>query len=292
MTTPAQSEKTATPLRIRPLIGDEDLYALRSDVDVLALDLGEKSRYIGGFAVSRLCKERVFRLRYEVFNLELGEGLESAAVSGLDRDEYDDQMTHLVVVERATNAVVGTYRVQTAAHARKHLGLYSEQEFDLSGLGDFLEEAVECGRACIARNHRSVSTLFVLWKGLLAFTKIHNHRWLFGCCSLTSHDPDDGWRAMKTIRERDVLHPELRLTARAPYSCGAPEREFDEDLGDPVRLPKLFNMYIRAGAKVISEPAIDRDFGTVDFLIIMNTTKVAGLESLSVSDRLRGGEAS
>jgi putative hemolysin len=36
------------------------------------------------------------------------------------------------------------------------------------------------------------------------------------------------------------------------------------------RLPKLFSAYVRLGAKVISEPAIDREFGTVDFLILQD----------------------
>ena len=39
------------------------------------------------------------------------------------------------------------------------------------------------------------------------------------------------------------------------------------------KLPKLFRTYIRLGTKVISEPAIDLEFGTVDFLVLQDGKK-------------------
>ena len=53
------------------------------------------------------------RLRYQVSNLELKEGLESAFVSGYDTDEFDSVCDHLIVEHVATKCVVGTYRLQT-----------------------------------------------------------------------------------------------------------------------------------------------------------------------------------
>jgi putative hemolysin len=109
----------------------------------------------------------------------------------------------------------------------------------------------------------------------------HRSRYLFGCCSLTTTDPDDGWRAMKTIRPGAMLHDEIMLPARSGYSCGSPEREHDPGLGGALPLPKLFQTYMKLGAKVISEPAIDREFGTVDCLILMDSSVVT-LSSLDV----------
>src|SRR5258708_17010865 len=57
------------------------------------------------------------RLRYEVFNLELHEGLPGAFETGIDADEFDEVCDHLIVCERATGTVVGTYRMQTGANA-------------------------------------------------------------------------------------------------------------------------------------------------------------------------------
>jgi len=42
------------------------------------------------------------RLRYLVFNCELGEGLDSSAYTGLDRDRYDFICDHLMVQDAAT----------------------------------------------------------------------------------------------------------------------------------------------------------------------------------------------
>src|SRR5262249_5753737 len=53
------------------------------------------------------------RLRYEVFNAELGEGLDSSHALGLDHDRFDVICDHLLVREAASGAVVGTYRMQT-----------------------------------------------------------------------------------------------------------------------------------------------------------------------------------
>jgi putative hemolysin len=45
---------------------------------------------------------RAQRLRFEVFNLELGEGLVESHLSGLDVDPFDDVCDHLIVEDEAT----------------------------------------------------------------------------------------------------------------------------------------------------------------------------------------------
>jgi len=45
-------------------------------------------------------------------------------------------------------------------------------------------------------------------------------------------------------------------------------------LGPAIKLPKLFRTYMTMGAHVISGPAIDRDFGTVDFIVFLDATIV------------------
>ena len=57
-------------------------------------------------------------LRFEVFNLELNEGLASSYETGLDADEFDPVCDHLLVEDNRTGEVVGTYRMQTGDCAR------------------------------------------------------------------------------------------------------------------------------------------------------------------------------
>ena len=53
---------------------------------------------------------RAQRLRYQVFAEELGAVLD--ATQGIDRDVFDAFCEHLIVRERATGVVVGTYRLR------------------------------------------------------------------------------------------------------------------------------------------------------------------------------------
>lgn len=268
-----EQSKLSPELRYRPLLDGDDLTLKLDDVDVLAISNDDK-RYWAGFAVSKRCMEQVLRLRYEVFNIELGEGLATSMRTGMDRDEYDDHMAHLVVVDLTANAVVGTYRLQTGAEAMARTGFYSSQMFDLDPILPILPRAVELGRACIHHDHRSLATLMALWKGIQTFVEHTRQRYLFGCCSIKSQDPDDGWRAMKAVRKRNALNPDYRLVSRETYSCGDPKREFDDDLGGALKIPKLFRAYLSLGVRVISEPAIDREFGTVIFLILLDGAEV------------------
>ena len=61
-------------------------------------------------------------MRFEVFNLELKEGLASAYQTGRDADAWDAVCTHLMVEHDATQQLVGTYRMQTGWTAKDALG--------------------------------------------------------------------------------------------------------------------------------------------------------------------------
>jgi putative hemolysin len=255
-------------LRSRPLTSYAEMTELWNQYDVLVCPRQFGKRFVTGFACSDLCVENALRLRYEVFCRELGHGIGHVNGSGLDRDELDAQMSHLVLVERESGRVVGTYRVQTVKRALANKGIYSAQEYVMDGLADYLDIASECGRACIAQDYRKATSLLALWAGLNTFLNLSGTRWLFGCSSLHSTDPDDGWRAMRALRAAGFLHPEILLPATPAYSCGAQEREFDAGLTGETTLPRLFKAYMQLGARVISMPALDREFGTIDFLVM------------------------
>jgi putative hemolysin len=212
-------------------------------------------------------------LRYRVFNLELGEGLASSHEDELDSDEYDDQCDHLLVIERESEKVIGTYRMQTYEIARKHHGFYTENEFNIYTLPDkILDKSVELGRACIAKAHRNGRVLFLLWKGIAEYMKLTSTRYLFGCCSLTSTNPKDGWVVMDYLRHEGHMHEEYYLDTTPEFNC--PESERDDDAWENVKLPKLFRLYIDLGAETLSKPALDSNFKTIDFLIIVDTKKL------------------
>ncbi|HEX2260321.1 MAG TPA: GNAT family N-acetyltransferase, partial [Candidatus Binatia bacterium] len=67
------------------------------------------------------------RLRFQVFNLEMKKGLQASYRHGLDADEFDPFCDHLIVRDRKSKAVVGTYRLLLGYKARKNIGFYSER---------------------------------------------------------------------------------------------------------------------------------------------------------------------
>jgi putative hemolysin len=259
------------PMAVRPLATGESLDAAWGTADIVLPPVAEPGQYLFGFAASPRAVEAAQRLRFQVFNLELNEGLAASYVTGLDSDEFDPQMTHLLLMDSASRSIIGTYRLQTGRQAVAGRGFYSAGEYDLTPLVPHTGGLVECGRACIAADHRNHAALLTLWQGIAVYTRLSNARWLFGCCSVTSICADDGWRTLMALRQINAPHPELWLKPVAECDCGDPAREHDPELGPPLKIPKLFRTYLRLGARVISAPAIDRAFGTVDFLILMDT---------------------
>lgn len=73
------------------------------------------------------------KLRFEVFNEELNEGLDEAWITGIDEDRFDAVCDHLIVEDSNTDRVVGTYRLLPGLIAQASgLGYYSAQEFDFT----------------------------------------------------------------------------------------------------------------------------------------------------------------
>jgi putative hemolysin len=205
------------------------------------------------------------RLRFEVFNRELGEGLSSAWESGRDEDVFDAGCHHLLVEEVATGAPVGTYRLQTAAMAARHQGFYSAGEFDLSPLpAALLDSAVELGRACVAPAHRNTRVLFLLWRGLARYVAAQQLRYLFGCASVTSQNPSEGVALYAQLVTQGRLHPILRVAPHPAFACDSYQA------ADAPEIPPLFRIYLRHGAWICGPPAVDREFGTLDFLVLFD----------------------
>ncbi len=227
-------------------------------------------QYVVRFARSSAEIEAALRLRFDVFNLELGEGLESSHITGLDEDRFDAVCHHLIVVERGSGAVVGTYRLQTLEMTGAVADFYCACEFELEVLpSEVLTRSLEIGRACVAPKHRNTRVLFLLWKGLAAYALLTKKRYLFGCCSLTSQDAGEAWRAMRRLERDDAFHRDFFVRPRASFVCET-ETLYDENESADWHLPKLFHTYLRFGAKVCSPPAIDREFKTIDFFVLFD----------------------
>ena len=224
------------------------------------------SHYTVKVARERRQITELLRLRYQVFDVELGNAPEDSI--GIEEDEFDATSHHLIVVENKTNKIIGGYRLRTSESNGN--GFYSSQEFRLNDLPpNILRQSVEIGRACIAAEHRNGKVLFLLWKGLAKYLKATKKRYFFGCCSIFSQDLRDGICAFNQLEKGGFLHEKFRISAL--------KKNFTEDFGksnEEIELPKLFKTYLRIGAKVCSPPVIDSEFGTIDFFVLCDSQNI------------------
>jgi putative hemolysin len=216
--------------------------------------------YSARLATCRADVQAAQALRFEVFNIELNEGLVQSYDTGLDADPFDDICDHLIVEDTRSGAVVGTYRLQSGPRARAGLGYYSEREFDFSPFELMRSEIVELGRACIHVRHRNFAVLNLLWKGIGAYARDHGARYLIGCSSFTTQDPAVGAAAYHLLTQHLAPLP-WQTQPRPAFACA-----LHTVAPSPPRVPRLLSAYLAMGAAICGPPALDREFRTVDFL--------------------------
>jgi putative hemolysin len=221
-------------------------------------------------------REAACRLRFNVFNIELGEGLEGSFETGIDTDHFDEFCEHLLVEDKADGRVAGTYRMQSGVTAAVNLGYYSEQEFVFAPYEPLRRDILELGRASIDRDHRTPEVLTLLWRGIARYAHDMGLRYLIGCSSLNSKDPAEGWLMYREL-EKYRVSPEFETVPTAAYECPTGQAGWDaqtsqdpQNLSTPIKVPKLLKTYLAMGARVCPPPAWDREFGTIDFLTLLD----------------------
>jgi putative hemolysin len=237
-------------------------------------------RYEARFARSLNDLQRVQRLRFEVFNLELREGLRQSFASGLDRDGFDLGCHHLMVLDREDGAVVGTYRLMTRELAARQ-GFYTASEFELNGLPEHvLQHGAEVGRACVHKDHRNGRVIQLLWRGIARYLDWNDKRFVFGCCSIPSLKIAEIAGVSLMLARQGHVHP--RYFAAVRQELRGPMHDDVLALDVPA-LPPLFTSYLRLGAKVCSGPALDREFGVTDYLVVLDLRDVPARVLASLS---------
>jgi putative hemolysin len=186
--------------------------------------------------------------------------------------------------------IVGTYRMQTGETAARNRGYYSEQEFNLAPYEPLRLGILELGRASIDREHRTPEVLTLLWRGIAQYATDMGLRYLIGCSSLTSKDPAEGWQLYRQL-EHYRVPPEFETSPTATYACPIEPKDAHaqpssclkkskpvevgtevscEGASATVKVPKLLKTYLAIGARIAAPPAWDREFGTIDFLTLLD----------------------
>ena len=229
------------------------------------------------------------RLRYRVFYEELGATpLGDMALRRIDADRFDAICDHLVVVRRGVAAdgdailladgeLIGTYRLLRQEVAEAHGGFYTEGEFDIApmiathpGL-----RFLELGRSCVLKPFRTKPVVELLWQGIWNYVRAHGMHVMFGCASLEGTEPDEHALALSFLAQ---AMPPVEWAVRALPGRRVEMRRLPEGAVDHRRalkaLPPLVKGYLRLGCYIGDGAVIDRQFNTIDVLIILPVSAI------------------
>ncbi len=212
-------------------------------------------------------RDEAYKLRYQIFNEELGEGIPENALTKRDTDRFDAHCDHLLV-ER-NGQVVGTYRLMPSSQVNKDLGFYSETEYFIKNLPLDFNKSLEMGRACILPEYRKQATLVCLFCGIRHYMNLKGCHSLFGLASLPimSHE-----NALATFEEIKKMGRVLEVNGVDPIpSMRIPS---GTKIGDNPQIPALLSVYFQFGAYICGEPAYDPVFKCHDVLTILKLDEV------------------
>jgi len=217
---------------------------------------------------------QALRLRYEVFYLEIKGEARAADDERLDHDPYDDVCEHLVIIDKKTNLVVGTYRMLLDSAAQKNFGFYTETKFNIESIKCLHDPQLEVGRSCVHKDYRDKSVLNLLWQGICQYTVANGVRYIFGSANIMTADPFAASQFFSMFKALGLFKDMGVKTIDKQHAV-----DLDEGihLQDPKKLfnqlPTLFKGYMSVGLKVCGYPSIG-DFGTILFPVILDIKNV------------------
>ncbi|MBU2958896.1 GNAT family N-acyltransferase [Paracoccus sp. 1_MG-2023] len=223
------------------------------------------------------------RLRYRVFVEELGgTGPMVDHDARLERDEFDDVVDHLCLIDTRRDAaeldhVVGVYRLLPGDRAASFGRFYCDGEYDLGPLRDCGRPLLELGRSCVDPEYRGGSGMFVMWNALADYVLDHGIEILFGVASFHGTDAQILAPSLSWLHHKHLAPPELRPRARDEgfqrMDLIAPDAiDRREAL---VAMPALIKAYLRLGGQVGEGAFIDREFNTTDVFLLMDTAAMS-----------------
>lgn len=212
-----------------------------------------------------------FKLRHQVFVNEFRD----LPGDGLDFDRYDFSFDHLMIIDKGSRELVGTYRLNSH---KDLLSSYTAQEFDLSEIVQMNEVTLELGRACIRKDHRKGSSLRLLWRGVSEYMKLCGAEVLVGCSSLKMNQVRDAALVMTYLQRKGSVSGSLSLPVMRSYKLqdfevwsfyfkSAWTEEHEDEAAE--KIPALLRTYLALGARVGWEPAYDPEFDCIDLVTVL-----------------------
>ncbi len=232
----------------------------------------EKGHYIIKTAENGAELEECLKLRFNVFHKEY---MNKKRNYGVDIDKLDDFCDHLVIFDKRIEKTIGTYRLNSSLFSNT---FYSSSEFDLGELTKLEGNKLELGRACIAKEYRTGVVIAMLWRGISEYIKRTETRLLLGCSSIKTMEPLEIGLITKHFADSGDLTYRFGVQPTKKYQVKQLKRVLEYLEMNPFEynkkdveamIPPLVHSYIRMGAMICGEPAIDREFHCIDLLTVV-----------------------
>lgn len=217
------------------------------------------------------------KLRYRVFYEELNARPDvGAAAARIDADRFDEFCDHLIVTSGSD--LVGTYRLLRQDVAEVNGGFYTQGEFDIAPLVAAHSNLrfLELGRSCVLKPFRTRPVVELLWQGIWNYVRHYRLDVMLGCASLEGTDPEPHARTLTFLARNCAAPPEWRVRA-LPQCCVEMNRLPAESVDSKVALkalPPLIKGYLRLGCYIGEGAVIDRQFNTIDVLIVLPVSAI------------------
>lgn len=212
-------------------------------------------------------------LRYQVFHREM---IGKNKPSGIDVDEYDFFCDHLIIQDKKSGQIVGTYRLNCNLFSNN---FYSAREFNIKRILDQPGTKIELGRACIHKDFRRGIVISLLWRGIAEYMNATGAQLLFGCASIKTQNPREAALLYKYFFEDNRFTSEYLAPPTIAYTMPYLDlwiQNFKEpltaaEIAEVEQLiPPLCRAYLKIGAYLGGEPAWDEEFKCIDFLTILH----------------------
>lgn len=222
------------------------------ETETYVLKLAENSRELA----------KALSLRYQVFKREFKK---SILPIGIDTDRFDAGADHLIVTEKKTSKVVGTYRFMRGPE------FFSSENFEISSVLAMPGKKLELGRACIHQDFRNSGVFSLLWAGIIQYAKLYQADMLFGCSSVKTTDVDEVFAALRYLRQKNyVVESTVAPVPRYKINGEPSGKEID---GSQI-IPPLLNLYLKMGARVYGSPGIDFELNCADFFTVIKLSEI------------------
>lgn len=236
------------------------------------------------------------RLRYRVFVEELGgTGPLIDHAARLERDEFDDVVDHLCLIDNRRSAeeldhVVGVYRLLPGTRAEEFGRFYCDAEYDLTPLRQSGRSLLELGRSCLDPEYRGGTGMFLLWSALADYVLDLGIEVLFGVASFHGTDIPTLAPALSWLHHHHLAPEPLRAVARPegyqPMDL-IPADRIDRRQA-MVGMPALIKAYLRLGGLVGEGAFVDRAFNTTDVFLMMDTKAMSDRHRRFYESRWQG----